>query len=116
MPPIDDPFGTPAGGGNGSPPDDRTMIMPRPGGRAPEPAGGPRGGDPYTPPPMASLAPLSGRGDGLNPLEQAAGPLLAMLTAASIRSAPATAPPPARRARSARSEARRARGRRETAT
>ncbi len=29
---------------------------------------------------MASLAPLSGRGDGLNPLEQAAGPLLAMLT------------------------------------
>lgn len=27
MPPIDDPFGTPAGGGNGSPPDDRTMIM-----------------------------------------------------------------------------------------
>ncbi len=62
MPPIDDPFGTPAGGGNGSPPDDRTMIMPRPGGRAPEPAGGPRGGDPYTPPPMASLAPLSGRG------------------------------------------------------
>lgn len=34
MPPIDDPFGTPAGGGNGSPPDDRTMIMPRPGGRA----------------------------------------------------------------------------------
>lgn len=36
MPPIDDPFGTPAGGGNGSPPDDRTMIMPRPGGRAPE--------------------------------------------------------------------------------
>ncbi|MGU0739546.1 type VI secretion system protein TssL, partial [Pseudomonas aeruginosa] len=55
MPPIDDPFGTPAGGGNGSPPDDRTMIMPRPGGRAPEPAGGPRGGDPYTPPPMASL-------------------------------------------------------------
>ncbi|NQB78191.1 hypothetical protein DZ919_031850, partial [Pseudomonas aeruginosa] len=39
MPPIDDPFGTPAGGGNGSPPDDRTMIMPRPGGRAPEPAG-----------------------------------------------------------------------------
>ncbi|MFF6684768.1 hypothetical protein ACET4N_31780, partial [Pseudomonas aeruginosa] len=41
MPPIDDPFGTPAGGGNGSPPDDRTMIMPRPGGRAPEPAGGP---------------------------------------------------------------------------
>lgn len=24
MPPIDDPFGTPAGGGNGSPPDDRT--------------------------------------------------------------------------------------------
>ncbi|WP_258054306.1 hypothetical protein, partial [Pseudomonas aeruginosa] len=37
MPPIDDPFGTPAGGGNGSPPDDRTMIMPRPGGRAPEP-------------------------------------------------------------------------------
>ncbi|NQA70767.1 hypothetical protein DZ931_027745, partial [Pseudomonas aeruginosa] len=58
MPPIDDPFGTPAGGGNGSPPDDRTMIMPRPGGRAPEPAAGPRGGDPYTPPPMASLAPL----------------------------------------------------------
>ncbi|NQA58610.1 hypothetical protein DZ936_030200, partial [Pseudomonas aeruginosa] len=45
MPPIDDPFGTPAGGGNGSPPDDRTMIMPRPGGRAPEPAGGPRVGD-----------------------------------------------------------------------
>ena len=42
MPPIDDPFGTPAGGGNGSPPDDRTMIMPRPGGRAPEPAGGPQ--------------------------------------------------------------------------
>ncbi|NQC90674.1 hypothetical protein, partial [Pseudomonas aeruginosa] len=36
MPPIDDPFGTPAGGGNGSPPDDRTMIMPRPGGDRPE--------------------------------------------------------------------------------
>ena len=27
MPPIDDPFCTPTGGGNGSPPDDRTMII-----------------------------------------------------------------------------------------
>lgn len=26
MPPIDDPFGTPAGGGNGSPPDDQTKV------------------------------------------------------------------------------------------
>ncbi len=85
MHPIDDPFGgPPAGGGsggNGNGNNDRTMIMPRPGGRAPDPAA-PRYDAP-TPPP-AGPAPtgpmLTARGQGLNPLEAAAGPMLALLT------------------------------------
>nr|WP_314491403.1 DotU family type VI secretion system protein [uncultured Pseudomonas sp.] len=55
---------------------DRTQFMPRPGGRTPQPAS------------AAPAAPLSmpgeplapGQGQGLNPLEQAAGPLLSLLT------------------------------------
>lgn len=55
---------------------DRTQFMPRPGGRA-APAG--------NPPPQPALnvpsAPLpGGQAQGLNPLESAAGPLLALLT------------------------------------
>lgn len=57
--------------------DDRTQFMPRPGGRSPQ-----------TPDPVEPLAPLSmpapplslGQARGLNPLEAAAGPLLALLT------------------------------------
>ncbi len=95
MHPIDDPFGSPPPGtgstnnnGGGRPADDRTMIMPRPGGRAPDPAPGrgPAPQQPYAPQspqpssaPMAA-APVSARSQGLNPLEQAAGPLLALLT------------------------------------
>lgn len=95
MHPIDDPFGSPPPGtgstnnnGGGRAADDRTMIMPRPGGRAPDPAPGrgPAPQQPYAPQspqpssaPMAA-APVSARSQGLNPLEQAAGPLLALLT------------------------------------
>jgi type VI secretion system protein ImpK len=90
MHPIDDPFGTPPpgtgstnnnGGGNGQrPADDRTMIMPRPGGRAPDPAPA-RGPSPSPQPAPMAAAPLpTQRDQGLNPLEQAAGPLLALLT------------------------------------
>lgn len=75
MHPIDDPFGElPSGGGSGG--NDRTMIMPRPGGRAPDPAAAPQG-----PAPVMPGVPLpSSRAQGLNPLERAAGPLLALLT------------------------------------
>lgn len=85
MPPIDDPFGAPpAGGSSGGNAggNDRTLIMPRPGGRPSD-----------TPPPRADSgsaagaapvmpgAPLpSSLAQGLNPLERAAGPLLALLT------------------------------------
>ncbi|QXH46442.1 DotU family type VI secretion system protein [Pseudomonas xanthosomatis] len=59
--------------------DDRTQFMPRPGGRGPQPAAAQ---------PQAAPAPLNvpaeplapGQAVGLNPLEQAAGPLLALLT------------------------------------
>lgn len=83
MHPIDDPFGGPpaGGGGNGQGGNDRTMIMPRPGGRGPE-QGAPRSA-PAAPPPTAGLpgAPVpSSLAQGLNPLERAAGPLLALLT------------------------------------
>jgi len=55
--------------------DDRTMIMPRPGGR-----GAPAGGQ-DTPPLQVPSAPvLNADAQGLNPLEQAAGPLLTLLT------------------------------------
>ncbi|MGY4491411.1 DotU family type VI secretion system protein [Pseudomonas sp. TE3610] len=55
--------------------DDRTMIMPRPGGR-----GAPT--DNPEPPAlqMPSAPVLNAQAQGLNPLEQAAGPLLALLT------------------------------------
>ena len=55
--------------------DDRTQFMPRPGGRAPEPARA-------EPAPLSvPAAPmLTGKSQGLNPLESAAGPLLALLT------------------------------------
>ena len=89
MHPIDDPFGTPGnGGGGGATPEngasDRTLIMPRPGGRAAEPGQAPAGAP--RPPqgqgfaPAASGPMLTGKGRGLNPMEQAAGPLLALLT------------------------------------
>lgn len=58
-------------------PGDRTQFMPRPGGRAPQPA------DERVeqPAPAMAAAPLAtGQGQGLNPLENAAGPLLALLT------------------------------------
>ena len=57
---------------------DRTQFMPRPGGRAaPQPAAP----APQPPPLQVPAEPLApGQGVGLNPLEQAAGPLLALLT------------------------------------
>ncbi len=55
--------------------DDRTMIMPRPGGRS-APAGNPE--PPALQVPSAPV--LNAQRQGLNPLEQAAGPLLALLT------------------------------------
>jgi type VI secretion system protein ImpK len=67
----DDPFGP------GTPANDRTQFMPRPGGRDPQPA------ERSEPPPPLSVAaaPLpTGKSQGLNPLEAAAGPLLALLT------------------------------------
>nr|WP_296262777.1 MULTISPECIES: DotU family type VI secretion system protein [unclassified Pseudomonas] len=60
------------------PGNDRTQFMPRPGGRGPQPAA-----QPDSPPPPLSVpaAPLPlGQAQGLNPLEAAAGPLLALLT------------------------------------
>nr|WP_225778910.1 DotU family type VI secretion system protein [Pseudomonas sp. Marseille-Q3773] len=56
---------------------DRTQFMPRPGGRAaPQPAAA----APQQPPLQVPAEPLApGQGVGLNPLEQAAGPLLALL-------------------------------------
>ncbi|QNH74794.1 DotU family type VI secretion system protein [Pseudomonas protegens] len=72
MHPFDDSAGQP------SPANDRTQFMPRPGGRAPE------SGRPATAPaPSLAMpaAPLpAGQARGLNPLESAAGPLLALLT------------------------------------
>ncbi|MDV3438523.1 DotU family type VI secretion system protein [Pseudomonas otitidis] len=80
MHPIDDPFGgPPIGGGSGGNNNDRTMIMPRPGGRGPEPAA-PRHDAPPPGPAPASGPMLTARGLGLNPLENAAGPMLALLT------------------------------------
>jgi type VI secretion system protein ImpK len=56
---------------------DRTQFMPRPGGRAPQPADE----RVESPAPAMAAAPLAtGQGQGLNPLESAAGPLLALLT------------------------------------
>ena len=46
MPPIDDPFGTPPAAATEARPT-TAMIMPRPGGRAPEPAGGPAAATPH---------------------------------------------------------------------
>nr|WP_225839595.1 DotU family type VI secretion system protein [Pseudomonas sp. MM211] len=54
------------------------MIMPRPGGRAAEPSRPTSAGSP--PPAMPSAPPLAARGLGLNPIEAAAGPMLALLT------------------------------------
>ncbi|CAG8865815.1 hypothetical protein PS627_01734 [Pseudomonas fluorescens] len=59
---------------------DRTQFMPRPGGRGPQPAA-PSQAQAVPSPlglPAEPLAP--GQAEGLNPLEQAAGPLLALLT------------------------------------
>ncbi|MDP9032453.1 MAG: type IVB secretion system protein IcmH/DotU, partial [Pseudomonadota bacterium] len=55
--------------------DDRTQFMPRPGGRAPEPVRA-------EPAPLSMPAApiLTGKAQGLNPLESAAGPLLSLLT------------------------------------
>jgi len=85
MHPIDDPFGGPAAGGGSAGSaggNDRTMIMPRPGGRAAE-APAPRAEAPSAPGPAPAMpgAPLpSSLAQGLNPLERAAGPMLALLT------------------------------------
>lgn len=87
MHPIDDPFGGPAAGGGSAGSaggNDRTMIMPRPGGRAAE-APAPRAEAPSAPGPAPAPAmpgaPLpSSLAQGLNPLERAAGPMLALLT------------------------------------
>ncbi|WP_165670169.1 DotU family type VI secretion system protein [Metapseudomonas otitidis] len=80
MHPIDDPFGgPPMGGGSGGNNNDRTMIMPRPGGRGPEPTA-PRHDAPPPGSAPASGPMLTARGLGLNPLENAAGPMLALLT------------------------------------
>lgn len=85
MHPIDDPFGGPAAGGGSAGSaggNDRTMIMPRPGGRAAD-APAPRAEAPSAPGPAPAMpgAPLpSSLAQGLNPLERAAGPMLALLT------------------------------------
>ncbi|WP_206300788.1 type IVB secretion system protein IcmH/DotU, partial [Pseudomonas viridiflava] len=53
------------------------QFMPRPGGRGPQPASP----EQPTAPPAAPAGPvLTGKAQGLNPLESAAGPLLALLT------------------------------------
>ncbi|WP_434771509.1 DotU family type VI secretion system protein [Pseudomonas entomophila] len=59
---------------------DRTQFMPRPGGRAPQSVSPDQ--PQAVPPPLSIPAePLApGQAQGLNPLEQAAGPLLALLT------------------------------------
>ncbi|WP_295486396.1 DotU family type VI secretion system protein [uncultured Pseudomonas sp.] len=57
---------------------DRTQFMPRPGGRGPQPSTPAQPAPPPLSVPAEPLAP--GQGAGLNPLEQAAGPLLALLT------------------------------------
>ncbi|QLL16166.1 DotU family type VI secretion system protein [Pseudomonas chlororaphis] len=86
MHPIDDPFGSSGVGGTsgGASPggNDHTLIMPRPGGRSVE-ASAPRTGaagaaDPHIAMPGAPVA--SSLAQGLNPLERAAGPILALLT------------------------------------
>jgi type VI secretion system protein ImpK len=60
------------------PGNDRTQFMPRPGGRSPQPAAH---GNAAPPPLSVPAAPLPlGHAQGLNPLEAAAGPLLALLT------------------------------------
>ncbi|MBF4209889.1 DotU family type VI secretion system protein [Pseudomonas sp. RC2C2] len=58
------------------PANDRTQFMPRPGGRGPQ-AGTP---EPAVPPSMPAQPLPGGQALGLNPLESAAGPLLALLT------------------------------------
>lgn len=57
---------------------DRTQFMPRPGGRGPQPASAAQPAPAPLNLPAEPLAP--GQAQGLNPLEQAAGPLLALLT------------------------------------
>ena len=57
---------------------DRTQFMPRPGGRGPQPAAAAQPAPAPLNLPAEPLAP--GQAQGLNPLEQAAGPLLALLT------------------------------------
>ena len=57
---------------------DRTQFMPRPGGRGPQPAAQAPAMPAAPELPAEPLAP--GQAQGLNPLEQAAGPLLALLT------------------------------------
>lgn len=62
--------------GSSPPASDRTQFMPRPGGRS-----APTGNSDPPPPLSMAAAPLaSGQAHGLNPLESAAGPLLALLT------------------------------------
>ena len=65
--------------------DDRTQFMPTPGGRGADPfrpdPGRPEPGRPQPAPLSMPAAPvLTGKAEGLNPLESAAGPLLALLT------------------------------------
>lgn len=61
----------------GSEPDDRTQFMPRPGGHSPQTS---RSAEPLTPLSMPGPPLPLGHARGLNPLEVAAGPLLALLT------------------------------------
>jgi type VI secretion system protein ImpK len=64
--------------------DDRTQFMPTPGGRGADPfrpdAGRPQPSPTPAPLSMPAAPVLTGKAQGLNPLESAAGPLLALLT------------------------------------
>ncbi len=62
--------------GQSVPANDRTQFMPRPGGRAPEAARA----EPVVPLSVPAAPLPVGQSQGLNPLESAAGPLLALLT------------------------------------
>ena len=68
---TDDPLACPSGA------DERTQFIPRPGGRGPQASGS---SEPLAPLSMPGPPLPLGQGQGLNPLEVAAGPLLALLT------------------------------------
>ncbi|TVT86322.1 DotU family type VI secretion system protein [Pseudomonas sp. H3(2019)] len=60
--------------------DDRTQFMPTPGGRGADPARPDPGRAQSAPLSMPAAPVLTGKAEGLNPLESAAGPLLALMT------------------------------------